>query len=275
MSISTFQQRKGTSEVYTIALGRNDGATLSYTGAEVPTFRLWPGEGWPTVLSIDADWLDPPNTVDVPISAADLEPVEPGEYLAELLFDGGEGGIGWTGRFKVDAAPAEDAEPLRTYCSRADLIAELPALANGNYRQPTDGLNFERQRHAAAEWLEDALHARYRPDAYCWYPTSAGSRARDWWPSGTPGRSPDLAQWIEEGRVVVTPHLRRACTYHALGLILLRQFAAGHEESIQRKMGRQYAALAETELKSLVVEIDLSTPLDGRGDLSIDLGRVS
>lgn len=275
MSGATFKQRQGTTETWTITLGRDDGTPLAYTGAEAPAFRLWPGEGWPTALAVPGAWNPAPNAVDVTIRGSDLASVEVGEYLAELIFDDGAGGIGWSGRFAVEPAPSgPGGTPLRTYCGRADLLAEFPDAAR--YRRESDGLNFERQRAEAARWLEDALHARYRPGAsYDWSPAAASHRARIWWPTGTPGRSAVLERWLAEGRLVVNDHVRRACAFHSLGLILARQFAAGHEESVQRKLGRQYLARAESELKTLVVEIDTSSPPDGRGDLSIDLGRAS
>lgn len=244
---------------YALTLSAEGGSPPGYTGAELLTAELWPGDDQPVLAELQAVWRDPPDEITVTISAAVLSAagVTPALYPCRVRLTAA-GRVSTIARFQLCLRPAPAAAaPPRVACSLEDMLTLAPWL-NSLQSSPGHQAGFLAQRSLARAWLENQIKARWRGD-------------RDW-----------LEARLRENRLLLTSATRSAAARHAVALVLQSQIGSAATPAAGGGGGGGgggYIALAErfareaaAEAAALVAEFDLDD--DGRPDLRIDLGRI-
>lgn len=268
---------QGLAKTFTRKIFDDRGYSITgFTGNETLSAIIWPGDTAREITTVDsltAEWTIPSDGEYV-IGIPPLD-LTPGIYSLQVILDpNGEVCYDlpreiFRGYLKVAASPGmRCSDPLKSYCSYADLLEKAPFLEQTF--SDTDLSGFARQRHRARQWIDMSI-LRNAPNNLSWNHTNMVFYGV--FPSGFTSRS-RLADMLGKNQLVISQPIIDAASHYAIHLIcdsLNSTPAAGSYGEIAQK----HYSRACSVLDSSVVEFSSSTgKIDYVVDMRLATGRV-
>jgi hypothetical protein len=270
-------QPLGTDKSYDLPpLADASGAVITtYDGSETLTCALWSGQDQAVLASPAAAWISPiAGTIRITISDTAIAGLAAGLYRLQGTLTSGATTIKFfDGAIDLTPAPGDAAEPA-TYCTFEDVKLYAPQIQKlQDTRAELAGFLAERGR--ARSYADEHCLDGYRPNygrarrGLAADGLTAGSYLR-WVTAGPLGEAtPTLAVLraaIALGGLTVTAKIREACAHLAAAIVFSNQPG---KDNPYHQQGMYHQAIGAELLAEAVVEIDLTSPLDGVADVRI------
>lgn len=263
--------RAGSYREFPVRLRTAAGNPVTTFTADVPlSASLYAGAGQAPTAAPAVAWIladDSGASLRFTFQAADTQGLDAGLYRLDATATvGGRPVLVFEGAVRVTIGAGSDPAPA-VYITRADL-ADFAGWLDGEADPAEDLAGFLDHRAAARRQLDLLVHTRWSPA------TLGGTRAAeaDYLFSGAAGapRSPQLAAWLAEGRLVVDELAREHQARVVLGRICRDRLTAAKEDVwLPRAEWNEWRA--DQLARSMVVGIDTTTPADGVADIWVNL----